>query len=140
MMNSTTKLRGAGGLWLGAALLICGALAITPAQSRDARLEGSWSGGGKIVFPSGETEQARCRVSIRRQGGRNFGFNAICATPSARVQQSAALIHVAGNRYRGEFVNQEYGITGSIRLTLDGNRISASLTGGGGSAQLALRR
>jgi hypothetical protein len=110
------------------------------AEAQSDSLEGSWSGGGQIVFPSGETEKARCRASFRRQGGNSFGMSAICATASARVQQTAEVTRVSGNRFRGEFFNAEFGITGSIRITLTGNRLSASLSGGGGSAQFSLRR
>lgn len=111
-----------------------------PALAQSASLEGSWSGGGKIVFPSGEAETARCKVHIKRQRGDNFGMNAVCATASARVQQSGELVRVSGNRFHGEFFNKEYNISGSIRVTVTGNKLNASLNGGGGSAQLSLSR
>jgi hypothetical protein len=110
------------------------------AEGQQASLEGSWSGGGRIVFPSGETERARCRASFHRRGGSSYGMSATCATASARVQQSAHITHVSGNRYHGEFFNQEHGVAGSIRITVSGNRLNASLSGGGGSAEIALSR
>lgn len=116
------------------------ALAATEASSQSTGLEGSWSGGGKIVFPSGESESARCRANFRRQGGDSFGMSAVCATSSHKVQQSAELTRVGGNRYRGEFFNEEFGISGSIRITVSGNKLDAALSGGGGSAQLSLSR
>jgi hypothetical protein len=123
-----------------AAGFVAGALALAAAEGQEASLEGSWSGGGQIVFPSGETERARCRASFRRQGSNSYGMSATCATASAKVQQSAQVTHVSGNRYRGEFFNQEYGISGSVRITVVGNRLNASLSGGGGSAEIALSR
>ncbi|MDX2157204.1 MAG: hypothetical protein SFW09_11905 [Hyphomicrobiaceae bacterium] len=128
-----------------AAVVGFGALALAGVSSLEASgetvsLEGSWSGGGQIVFPSGESERARCRASFRRQGGDSFGMSATCATASARVQQSAEVTRVSGNRFRGEFFNQEYGISGSIRITVQGNSLNASLSGGGGSAQFSLSR
>ena len=120
--------------------LLAGALLAPVAGAQDARLDGTWSGGGHIVFPSGEKERARCRASFRHQGGNSYGMSATCATPSVKVQQSAKLTHVSGNRFRGEFLNQEYGITGSVRIVVTGNRLNASLAGGGGTAEFALSR
>ena len=117
-----------------------GALALPMAEGQETNLEGSWSGGGQIVFPSGEKERARCRASFRRKGGGSYGMNATCATASVRVQQTAEITRVAGNRYRGEFFNQEYGISGSVRITVSGNRLNASLAGAGGTAEFALSR
>lgn len=128
---------------IGALLLAAGMLAVASlpeANGQGASLEGAWSGGGQIVFPSGEKEQARCRASFRRQGGDSFGMSATCATASAKVQQSAEITRVSGDRYRGEFHNQEFGISGSIRIVVSGNRLDASLSGGGGSAQFSLSR
>jgi hypothetical protein len=111
-----------------------------PAPAVAEELAGSWGGGGRIVFPSGETERARCRASFRRQGGSSYSMSAVCATASARVQQSAEITRVSGNVYRGEFFNQEHGIAGSIRITVRGGRLNASLSGGGGSAVFTLSR
>jgi hypothetical protein len=130
--------RGAAFLAMTAAAVV--GLAWHAAYGQGANLEGSWSGGGQIVFPSGETEKARCRASFRRSGGDSFGMSAVCATASARVQQSAEIVRVSGNRYRGEFFNQEFGLSGSIRITVNGNSLNASLTGGGGSASFSLSR
>ncbi len=120
--------------------VVASVLALPAAQAQEAKLEGAWSGGGQIVFPSGEKERARCRASFRRQGGRDYGMSATCATASTKVQQTARITHVSGNRFRGEFFNQEHGISGSVRITVTGNRLDASLSGGGGSAEFSLSR
>ncbi len=130
--------RAVRGFVSGALALACAASLATSAAAQD--LAGSWGGGGKIVFPSGETERARCRASFRRQGGNSYAMSAVCATASARVQQTAEVTRVAANVYRGEFFNQEHGISGSIRITLRGDRLNASLSGGGGSAVFSLSR
>ena len=109
------------------------AIASTPVLA-DAGLAGSWSGSGSVVLPSGNTEKARCKVSFRKEGGKSYGMNAVCASSSARVAQSASLEQVGPNRYAGSFTNPEYGVSGSIVLTLSGSSLSASLKGGGGSA------
>ena len=110
------------------------------AIAQSASLKGSWSGSGRIVLPSGDVERARCRASIKQQTPRTFSMNAVCATPSARIQQSARLEQVSANGFAGRFHNREYDISGSIRVTLRGNRLSAFLSGGGGSGTFDLKR
>ena len=104
-------------------------------------LAGSWAGGGTIVYPSGETERARCRATFRNSGGGGVSMHAVCATPSVRVSQNAALSQLTQSTYSGEFTNIEYGISGSIRIRVHGsNKLSASLNGGGATAQFSLNR
>ena len=67
-------------------------------------------------------------------------MSAVCATASARVAQTAVVTRSGGNSYSGQFFNAEYGVSGSISITVSGNRMSASLSGGGGSAQFNLGR
>jgi hypothetical protein len=120
---------------------VLGALmfAVPQAAAQPASLEGSWSGGGVVIFPSGDRESARCRATFRR-AGTGFGMNAVCATASARVAQSAQLARISANRFAGEFYNAEYSVSGSITITVRGNHISAALNGGGGSAHFNLSR
>jgi hypothetical protein len=120
---------------------VLGALmfAVPQAAAQPVSLEGSWSGGGVVVFPSGDRESARCRATFRRAGS-GFGMNAVCATASARVAQSAQLARISANRFAGEFYNAEYSVSGSITITVRGNHISAALNGGGGSAHFNLSR
>lgn len=125
---------------LAAAAVAAGAMfAFTSAAWADG-LAGSWRGNGAVTLPSGVTEKARCRVSFSKQGGRSYSMNAVCASSSARVQQTASLEQVSSNRFAGDFTNQEYGVSGSIHLTLSGNSLSANLNGGGGSAFFNLTR
>lgn len=126
----------------GAALIASAGLFSLPSTeaAEPAHLEGSWSGGGKVQFPSGETESARCRANFRRHGGSSFAMNATCATPSVKVQQTATLQQTGPGRFSGEFFNAEYNVSGSIRITVNGRNLSASLHGGGASAHLSLSR
>jgi hypothetical protein len=105
-----------------------------------ANLEGSWSGGGNVRFATGNTERARCRASFRKRGGNAFSMSATCATASAKVEQTALLTRTGPNRFTGEFENAEYGVSGSISITVNGNSLNASLNAGGGSATLNLNR
>jgi hypothetical protein len=122
----------------------CGALAFglgsAGAVAEPGGLEGSWSGGGIVSFSSGAREQARCRVRFSRQSSTVFGMNAVCATTSARVAQTAVVERVGANRFAGTFYNPEYGVSGTISIVLGGNRLSASLKGDAGSAQLSFSR
>jgi hypothetical protein len=110
-----------------------------PAQQL-ASLEGSWSGNGRVLFPSGASESARCRAIFRKAGGNSFSMSATCATQSARVQQTANLERVSANRFVGDFHNAEYNVTGSITISVRGSGLSASMSGGGASAQFSLQR
>ncbi len=114
--------------------------AVNPATAQQARLEGAWNGSGRVMLQSGQSERARCRATIRRQTARTFGMSAVCATSSLRVSQVASLQQVTSNSYAGRFYNAEYNISGAIRMTLRGKRLSASLNGGGGSATFVLSR
>jgi hypothetical protein len=112
---------------------------VAPAMA-DANIAGAWSGSGSLVLPSGATEKVRCKVSFNKSGGKSYGMNAVCASSSAKVAQTAMLAQVGPNRYVGEFTNQEYGVTGTISLTVNGSSLSANLQGGGGSAVFNLSR
>ena len=127
----------------GAAAIVTAALVGWPASGnaqQGADLSGTWSGGGRVQFSTGNVESARCRASFRRQGGASFAMSASCATPSARVDQTAVLTRSSANRFLGEFHNAQYGISGTISISVSGNRMSASLSGGGASAHLTLSR
>lgn len=137
-MTSPSSFRAFG---LAAVTIAAGLAAFgTTAISNDGNLEGSWSGSGKIFFPSGETEVARCKANFKKQGGESYGMNAICATASARVVQTANISRLTANRFSGEFNNPDYGITGKIRITVSGSRMSAALEGGGGKAEFSLSK
>jgi hypothetical protein len=111
-----------------------------PAYGQQAGLDGSWNGSGRITFPSGATESARCRATFRRQSGNTVGMSARCAIASVRVAQTAALARVGANRFTGDFHNPEYAMSGTITITVHGNKLNASLSGGGGSAFFALSK
>lgn len=126
------------------AILACG-LAFTmaasePSLSRRADLGGSWSGAGTVTLPSGETERARCRARFSPQGGGSYGMNAVCATPSYRAEQTAVLERVGSDRYAGSFYNPEYSYSGVISVTVRGNRLSATISGGEFAGRMSLRR
>jgi hypothetical protein len=111
----------------------------TPA-SAETSLPGAWTGSGSVVLPSGATEKARCKVNFRKQDGASYAMNAVCASSSAKISQTATLEQVSANRYRGQFFNPDYNVSGNISLTVNGNSLSASLNGAGATAFFNLSR
>lgn len=124
--------------WMALASLAAGASPTAAAEGGE--LSGSWSGGGTAVFASGKTEKARCRASFFQSGGSSYQMSATCATPSAKVAQSATLVKVGANKYSGHWHNAEYNVSGSIRITVSGRTLSASLSSEAGSGSLQLRK
>ena len=125
----------------GAAL--ASALTVSVTSSAEARGEGgsiagSWSGGGTVVYASGQRERAHCRASYSG-GGSSVMMSGGCATPSGSVFQSARLRKVGANSYAGSFFNTQFNASGSIHVTVHGNTQSVSLHSGAGSASLTLR-
>jgi hypothetical protein len=122
---------------LAAPVLMAGLAAGGQAMAQS--LEGSWSGGGSIAL-AGQHEKARCRAQYRRASATSYTVTATCATPSGRATQTATVRKISDNTYRGQFHNSEYNISGTIYVTVGGNRQSVRLTGASGSASLELRR
>jgi hypothetical protein len=110
------------------------------ASAQQATLEGSWTGNGTVTFSTGNVEAAKCKASFRRHSTDKFAMNAVCATPSGRVAQTAELNRLTNSRFSGEFQNLEYGVTGNITITVKGNSLTASLDGGGATASFSLSR
>ena len=134
-----SRQRGRSAAALAVPLLIAGLAAGAQAMPADS-LEGSWSGGGSVAFASGQHERARCRAHYRRASATAYTLTATCATPSGRATQTATVHKVGGNTYQGHFHNVEYDVSGTIYITVGGNRQSVRLTSESGSASLELRR
>lgn len=117
-----------------------GLLALTTTVVWADDLAGSWRGKGSVSLASGAREQATCRAEYRRRSHEGYIVRAVCATPSAKVEQTAALKRVSANTYRGTFYNREYGISGTIYVRIGGNTHTARLTSEAGSASLRFRR
>src|SRR3954454_14168541 len=104
-----------------------------PARAESGSIIGTWSGSGSIAFASGSKERARCRAHFAKTGATSYTMSATCATPSAKVDQSAELTRVGSNRYVGSFFNQQYNTGGSIRITVSGASQSVYLAGEAGT-------
>ena len=67
-------------------------------------------------------------------------MQATCATASGKAAQTATVHRVGENRYRGNFHNAEYDISGTIFVVVNGNSQSVRLTSTSGSALFRLSR
>jgi hypothetical protein len=104
-------------------------------------LEGSWKGGGEVAFAvTGSRERARCRAHYVRKTKDSYSMNATCATASGKAAQIATVHRVGENRYRGNFHNPDYDISGTIFVVVNGNSQSVRLTSTSGSALFRLTR
>jgi hypothetical protein len=128
-------------VWLGA-LMALTVVAISAASDAEpaSGLAGSWSGGGWVSFASGKKEKARCHAHYSRAGGSSYNLSATCATASGKASQAATVHQVSANHYQGSFHNDEYNISGTIRIAVSGNSQSVTLSGNSGSASLHLSR
>jgi hypothetical protein len=113
---------------------------VAPVAAQTATLEGGWTGGGTVHLSNGKTERASCKANFKKNGGSAYTMNASCATASGRVEQTAELNRTGGNKFSGDFSNAQYGVSGSISITVNGNSLNASLSGAGASASMNLTR
>jgi hypothetical protein len=111
-----------------------------PGHGQGVNLEGTWSGGGTVTFASGDRERAHCRAHYRRRSNEGYVVTTVCATASARAEQTATLRKIGENRYRGSFYNSEYGVSGTVYVIVHGNRQSVRLTSSAGWAAFTFTR
>lgn len=104
-------------------------------------LEGSWSGGGSVSFAvTGAKEQARCRAHYSRRSKDSYAVKATCATASGKAAQVATVHKVGENRYRGNFHNPDFDISGTIFVVVNGNTQNVRLSSSSGWAIFKLSR
>jgi hypothetical protein len=125
---------------IAAGVAALGAAAFNAPAFADPGLSGAWNGSGSVMLPSGATEKARCKATFRKRGAAAYAMDAVCASTSAKVTQTASLDQVGPNRFAGDFTNAEFNVSGSINVTIKGNSLNASLSGGGATATFNLSR
>jgi hypothetical protein len=123
-----------------AALLAAGIAGLSDTGHAQTRLDGSWSGGGAVIFASGARERASCRAHFRRAGRTSYSLRATCATASGRASQTATVHLIGSNRYQGRFYNSEYDFSGTISIVVRGNSQSVYLSSSTASASIRLSR
>jgi hypothetical protein len=81
----------------------------------------------------------QCQVRYDRRRGSTYGFNAVCTSESAIVQQNAVVRQTGERTFSGQFYNDEYDVKVSISIVVDGdNQIVDVSAGSIGSARLEL--
>lgn len=105
-----------------------------------ASLDGSWRGSGWVKFDNGKRERASCKAFYSRVSPTEFALRANCATKSAKATQTARVHKVGKANYSGSFFNKEYGVSGSIYVSVKGRSQHVRLSGAGGSASFKLRK
>lgn len=127
-------------LILSAAIAVA-AIATLPGMTRadPDSLTGSWSGSGSVTFASGAREQARCKAQFSPSSASSYRVNGTCATQSGKVTQNSEVFKTTANRYRGNFHNPEFDISGTIAITVHGRSLTATLTSSSGTGVLVLK-
>jgi hypothetical protein len=123
--------------YLLSALLLGASLAT--ADAAPATIEGSWSGSG-IAKLRNRTDRIVCRASIARIEGKSFRVSALCSTGGRRFEESGRVTSVGGNRYTGWVFNDQFNERGNLVLSQRGSRLSVSVSGGRGTANLTLSK
>jgi hypothetical protein len=118
--------------------LLLGAMPAT-AHAAPATIEGSWSGSG-IAKLRNRTDRIVCRVSIARIEAKSFRVSALCSTGGRRFEESGRVTSVGGNRYTGWVFNDQFNERGNLVLSQRGSRLSVSVSGGRGTANLTLSK
>lgn len=116
---------------LAFAALSSGALADT--------LSGTWSGSGSFKPKDGKAEAVRCKITYTPQGTA-VAVSAACASASATIRQTGSLTKVSDTKYVGDFYNNEYDISGRVRVTVSGSSQSVSFSSAKGSGSMSLSR
>jgi hypothetical protein len=109
------------------------------AHAAPATIEGAWSGSGIAKFRN-RTDRIVCRVNFARLEQKSFRISALCSTGDRRYEQSGRVSRVSSNRYRGYVYNAQFNERGNVLLSQSGSRLTVSVSGGRGSANLTLSR
>jgi hypothetical protein len=121
------------------ALVLINLVVLTEAsRSESDLLAGLWSGGGTVVYASGDHERARCRAHYTPRNGAHVTVVATCATPSGSVTQTAKLRKTGAGHYTGTFFNEQFSISGTIQVIVNGSSQLVRLISSSGSAVLTL--
>jgi hypothetical protein len=124
----------------GISVLIGLGVSTQPSRGESDLLAGLWSGSGTVTYASGDRERARCRAHYVPRGSRRIAVTATCATPSGSVSQTALLAKTGEGRYSGRFFNEQYSVSGTIQVIVNGSSQLVRLFSSSGSALLTLSR
>jgi hypothetical protein len=117
------------------------ALGALPAavHAAPAGIEGAWSGSG-IVKIRNRTDRIICRVNFGKIAQTSYRVSARCSAGERSYEQTGRVSRVSSNRYRGYVYNAQFNDRGNVSLSQSGSRLSVSVSGGRGTANLTLSR
>lgn len=115
------------------------ALAAVSSVAHADSLSGTWSGAGSFTSKDGKSEAVRCKITYTPQGAA-VAVSAACASASATIRQTGSLTKVSDTKYVGDFYNNEYDISGRVRVTVSGKSQSVSFSSAKGSGSMSLSR
>ncbi len=110
-----------------------------PGPAHADTLSGTWSGAGSFKTKDGKSEAVRCKITYTPQGAA-VAVSASCASASATIRQTGSLTKVSETRYVGDFYNNEYDVSGRVRVTVSGSSQSVSFSSAKGSGSMSLSR
>jgi hypothetical protein len=153
--------------WCLLSLALAAVISFTaPAQAASpfAKLAGSWSGTGSVLFEGGQSERLRCTARYSSSNGNTrLGIAIRCASTSSSIDLSGSLTDRAG-RVSGSWVERSFNaegtafgratassiilrlggsVTGAMSVSVSGSRQSVSVSTQGiplRSIRMALRR
>ena len=104
-----------------AAMMLCGAVATTPAADAApqsvgpfANLDGWWGGVGRLRFKDGKTEDVKCRATYFIEGqGEELKQTIRCASGSGKIEVKSTVRHSAG-KLSGEWTEVMYNVNGVL--------------------------
>jgi hypothetical protein len=117
------------------------ALGVLPAavHAAPASIEGAWSGSG-IVKIRNRTDRIVCRVNFGKIAQTSYRVSARCAAGERSYEQTGRVSLVSSNRYRGYVYNTQFNDRGNVSISQSGSRLTVSVSGGRGTANLTLSR
>ena len=136
--------RGVGRMVAGAALpmLLWGGVP-SQAQAPDGgsrlfeRVAGSWAGGGSANVAGSSLERIRCRANYSPAGDARLRLALRCASDSFNMQVESEVTR-EGDRLTGTWTETSVGISGNVSGTIGADRLHATITGLGVSADLSM--
>jgi hypothetical protein len=93
---------------------------IAPLHADPTPLEGTWRGSGTMQQMDDPPQKLTCRIKYSRETAKVFRVVAKCVTISSTINQTGQLLKVNPGVYVGEFHVAAYGLSGRIRVVIDG--------------------
>lgn len=120
--------------------VLLGSIAISSITAHAGPIDGTWSGGGYVQITDGKREKVRCKVTYSRQTDKVYAVNAVCASPSNKIRQTGEVLLVSKDRYVGDFYNNQFDISGRVKVNVSGSKQTVSFKSSSGHGSMNLRK